>query len=235
MSHPAPPLRHDLPPEGTLAPQRAEALSDAVFAISATILVLNIAGGAPRTGRGHVWSAIVDARYSYIGYAMSFAVIGLVWVSHHGMFDRLRAVDRPLLFSNLALLCLVAFIPWPTALLAEFIGDGGRDASVATAFYSFVMTLIGLVFTFQWWHLTRRPALLRHEIADDRLRRSLHRAVVGPAVYALTVPLAFVSPLLCLLVYVVLSGYFASGPSSRALRTGRTGSDPAPTAGDAPS
>ena len=216
----SPESRRGPAPRGTLAPQRAEALSDGVFAISSTILVLNIAGTVPRADRGHVWEAIVDARYSYLGYVMSFAVIGLVWVSHHGMFDRLRAVDRPLLFSNLALLCLVAFIPWPTALLTQFIGGGGRDASVATAFYSFVMTLIGLVFTFQWRHLSRKPELLRHEVDGDRLRRSLHRAAVGPTVYALTIPIAFLSPTICLVVYVALSGYFASGPSSRALRAG---------------
>jgi len=222
-----PESRRGAAPRGTLAPQRAEALSDGVFAISSTILVLNIAGTVPRTHRGHVWEAIVDARFSYLGYVMSFAVIGLVWVSHHGMFDRLRAVDRPLLFSNLALLCLVAFIPWPTALLTEFIDDGGRDASVATAFYSFVMTLIGIVFTFQWWHLGRHPDLLRHDIDGGRLRRSLHRAAVGPTVYALTIPIAFVSPPICLVVYVVLSGYFASGPSSRALRgSEHVGDDP---------
>lgn len=198
-------------------------LSDGVMAIAATLLVLDIASGVPQAERVGVLEAITDARFSYLGYLLSFTVIGLIWVSHHAMFDRLRAVDRPIVFSNLALLCLVAFIPWPTGLLAEFIGRGGRNAAIATAFYSAVMALIGLVFVFQWWHLSRHPELLRVVVTPSAIRRALGLAAVGPAVYALTIPLAFVSPPLCLLIYVAISAYFAAGPSSRALADGTVG------------
>ena len=111
----------------TLTTSRLEALSDGVMAISATLLVIDI-------GRVHVGEkenllrAILDNWPSYLAYVVSFSVIGLIWVAHHGMFDRVRAVDRPLIFSNLALLLLVGFIPWPTQLLAQFISDGGRNA-----------------------------------------------------------------------------------------------------------
>lgn len=203
----------------TLTTSRLEALSDGVMAISATLLVIDI-------GRVHVGEkenllrAILDNWPSYLAYVVSFSVIGLIWMAHHGMFDRVRAVDRPLIFSNLALLLLVGFIPWPTQLLAQFISDGGRNASVATAVYSFVMMLIGLVFTSQWWYLTRHTDLMVESVTPAHVRRSLRLSWVSPIVYGSTIALAFVSPYLCIGVYVLLSAYFVRGPSSRALAAG---------------
>lgn len=203
----------------TLTTSRLEALSDGVMAISATLLVIDI-------GKVHVGEeekllrAILDNWPSYLAYVVSFSVIGLIWVAHHGMFDRVRAVDRPLIFSNLALLLLVGFIPWPTQLLAQFISDGGTNASVATAVYSFVMMLIGLVFTSQWWYLTRHTDLMVETVTPAQVRRSLRLSWVSPVVYGSTIALAFVSPYLCIAVYVALSIYFVRGPSSRALAAG---------------
>lgn len=203
-------------PAQTLTTSRLEALSDGVMAISATLLVIDI-------GKVHVGEhekllrAILDNWPSYLAYVVSFTVIGLIWVAHHGMFDRVRAVDRPLIFSNLALLLLVGFIPWPTQLLAQFISDGGRNASIATAVYSFVMMLIGLVFTLQWWYLTRHTDLMVESVTPAQVRRSLRLSWVSPVVYASTIAIAFVSPYACIVIYVGLALYFARGPSARAL------------------
>jgi uncharacterized membrane protein len=200
----------------TLTTRRLEALSDGVIAISATLLVIDI--GKVHVGdRQNLMHAIVDNWPSYLAYVVSFSVIGLIWVAHHGMFDRVRAVDRPLIFSNLALLLLVGFIPWPTQLLAQFISAGNRNASIATAVYSFVMMLIGLVFTSQWWYLTRHPELMVDGVTPPQLRRSLRLSWVSPVVYAVTIALAFVSPYICIAIYVGLAVYFARGPSAKAL------------------
>ncbi len=206
-------------PAQTLTTSRLEALSDGVMAISATLLVIDI--GRVRVGEHEkLLRAILDNWPSYLAYVVSFTVIGLIWVAHHGMFDRVRAVDRPLIFSNLALLLLVGFIPWPTQLLAQFISDGGRNASIATAVYSFVMMLIGLVFTLQWWYLTRHTDLMVESVTPAQVRRSLRLSWVSPVVYASTIAIAFVSPYACIVVYVGLAVYFARGPSARALVVG---------------
>jgi TMEM175 potassium channel family protein len=203
----------------TLTTSRLEALSDGVIAIAATLLVIDI--GTVMVGDDESLLDAIFAKWpSFLAYLVSFTVIGLIWVAHHGMFDRVRAVDRPLIFSNLALLLLVGFIPWPTQLLAEFISEGGRDASVATAIYSFVMMLIGLVFTTQWWHLNRHPELVTGTVTSAQLRRSLDVSWVSPAVYAVTIPLAFVSPYVCIAAYAALAIFLARGPSSRALVAG---------------
>src|SRR3954451_25315669 len=129
------------PPRSSLTTRRLEALSDGVIAIAATLLVLEI-GRVEVHRSGDLFDAIVDVWPSYMAYVVSFTVIGLIWVAHHSMFERISSVDRPLLFWNLALLLGIGFIPWPTSVLADFIRDGGTNASVATAVYSFTMTLI---------------------------------------------------------------------------------------------
>jgi uncharacterized membrane protein len=203
-------------PGPTLTTQRLEALSDGVIAIAATLLVLEI-GRAEVHGDDNLFDVIVRGWPSYLAYIVSFIVIGLIWVAHHSMFERICSVDRPLLFLNLALLLGIGFIPWPTSVLADFIRDGGFNASVATALYSFTMTLIGIVFVGMWAHLVRHPEHTVEGVTEVQLRRSLRLAYVSPIVYGATIGLAFVSPYICLVIYLMLAAYFAIGPSARAL------------------
>jgi len=200
----------------SLTTQRLEALSDGVIAIAATLLVLELGTLHPRGGES-VFDAVSDKWPSFVAYFVSFTVIGLMWVAHHSMFERISSVDRPLLFLNLGLLLFIGFIPWPTSVLADFIDEGGTDAAQATALYSATMTVIGLLFMGMWWHLARHPEHTIDSVTERQLRRSLKYSLVSPIVYGLTIPLAFVSPYLCLLVYAGLSAYFARGPSARAL------------------
>ena len=83
------------------------------------------------------------------------------------------------------------------------------------------MTIIGLLFLGMWWHLARHPEHTIDTVTEAQLRRSLKFSLVSPVVYGSTILLAFVSPYLCLIVYAALSGYFARGPSARALLAAR--------------
>jgi uncharacterized membrane protein len=210
----------------SLTTQRLEALSDGVIAIAATLLVLDL-GHLNLGPRESVLHALGEEWTSLLAYLYSFTVIGLIWVAHHAMFERISSVDRPLLFLNLGLLMVIGFIPWPTSVLADFIDAGGSDASWATVLYSATMTVIGLLFMGMWWHLTRHPEHTLDTVTEGQLRRSLKFSLVSPAVYGLTIPLAFVSPYLCLVVYAGLSAYFARGPSARALLAARENVPPA--------
>ena len=204
----------------SLTTQRLEALSDGVIAIAATLLVLEL-GRLEAHGGESVFGAVGDKWPSFVAYFVSFTVIGLIWVAHHAMFERISSVDRPLLFLNLGMLLVIGFIPWPTSVLADFIDEGGRNASQATALYSATMTVIGLLFMAMWWHLARHPEHTLDTVTEAQLRRSLRFSVVSPAVYGTSIALAFVSPYLCLVVYAGLAAYFARGPSARALLMAR--------------
>jgi uncharacterized membrane protein len=203
--------------------ERLEAFSDGVIAIAITLLVLQI--GVPDVGSGDLLHALWKDWPAFVAYIVSFVVIGIMWVSHHSMFERISGVDRGLLFINLLLLLGIAFLPFPTALLASYVREGGTNASIAAAVYSTTMTLIGLIFTMMWWHLYRHPDLLAKGITPERVRLSIRRSFVGPAVYAASIGLAFISAPACFLVYALVALYFAWGPSSRALVTA-TQTDP---------
>lgn len=192
---------------------RLEMFSDGVIAIAITLLVLQI--GIPDVEQGDLGQALLDQWTSYAAFALSFVVIGIMWVSHHSMFERILRVDRRLLFLNLFLLMGIAFLPFPTALLAKYVDEGGSNAHLAAAMYSTTMALIGVVFVLMWHHLSRRPQLLVPGIDEAMLRGAIHRSLVGPVVYTLTIGLAFISAVACFVVYGLIALYFAAGPSSR--------------------
>jgi uncharacterized membrane protein len=194
---------------------RLEIFSDAVIAIAITLLVLDIK--VPSSKEGQLVHDLLQRWPSYLAFVLSFAVIGIMWVSHHSMFGRIHRVDRRLLFINLWLLLGIAFLPFPTALLAEYARQGGSNSHTAAAIYSATMALIGLAFLSIWVHLARHPTLLSEEATSASLRRSINLSLVSPVVYGLSIGLALVSAEACFVVYALAALYFAFGPSSRAL------------------
>jgi uncharacterized membrane protein len=186
---------------------RVEAFSDGVLAIAITLLVLELRvpdGAELAHGLAH---ALGQEWSSYAAYLLSFVVIGIMWVNHHAMFARVVRVDRPLLLLNLHLLLWIAVLPFPTALVARFIRHG-HEARVAMAVYSGVMTATSVAWLLLWLWITRDARLLHRDIDPRAARASVLRFGAGLVVYALTVVLSFVSPLVALVVHFVIAGYY---------------------------
>ena len=93
---------------------RLVAFSDAVFAITITLLILEI---RPPSDDAHLLHALGALWPSYLAYALTFLFIGQVWANHHVMFDHIRVADRVLLLLNILLLMVVAFLPFASAVL----------------------------------------------------------------------------------------------------------------------
>lgn len=191
-----------------MSSQRTEAFSDGVFAIAITLLVLELAvpsrQEAAEEGLGH---ALAHEWPAYFAYLVSFLVIGIIWVNHHTMFDKVRLVDRPVLFANLALLFTVALIPFPTRLLSEYL-TAGADSHVAAAVYSATMLAMGLAYAGLWLTLTRDVNLLQEGIDPRSSRIALRRFGVGAVIYLATIGLSFVSALATLSVHAALAVYY---------------------------
>jgi len=189
---------------------RLEAFSDGVFAIAATLLVIEVHVpdvGSP--GSGSLAHALLDQWQSYAAYAVSFAVIGIMWVNHHATFDRVASVDRTLLFLNLLLLGFVAFIPFPTAVLATYLKTGVNAYSrTAAVFYSLVMLAVSVGFVLCWYYLGRHPDLLRADVEPHAARVAVRRALFGVVVYLVTIPIALINPYLALGAYAALALFF---------------------------
>jgi uncharacterized membrane protein len=126
----------------TLPVSRVEAFSDAVFAIATTLLVLEI--GVSSDAGGHLLHAVAHEWPSYLAYATSFLTIGVIWIQHSAIIGSLGTADAVLYRLNLLVLLFTSFLPFPTRLLAEFIGHRGPER-VAAVFYG--LTLVALALT----------------------------------------------------------------------------------------
>src|SRR6266850_2199124 len=121
---------------------RLEAFSDGVFAIAATLLVLELRVPAESADLGaaltHLWPA-------YAAYLVSFLTIGIIWVNHHTLLEHCRRVDRRFLYLNLLLLIAVGIVPFPTALVGQYI-LAEHGATAALVVYGLGGLLIAIAF-----------------------------------------------------------------------------------------
>jgi TMEM175 potassium channel family protein len=183
---------------------RLEAFSDGVFAIAITLLVLEL--GVP-TG-DDLWHELKDEWPSFAAFFVSFWVIGIIWVNHHGVLDHLARADRGVLYLNLLLLLTVVFIPFPTALLAEHL-KSGADEEVAAAVYSGAFLAMAIAYGFLWTYITSRRDLLGVELTDEEIRQTSRRFLIGNPIYALAVAVSFISPAAVLVIIGALAVYYA--------------------------
>lgn len=211
---------------GEVAPARLEAFSDGIFAIAATLLVLEVRvpeGDDPLLGR------LLQAWPTYLAYGISFLVIGIMWLNHHATFVRVRRVDRGVMSLNLLVLGLVAFIPFPTSVLAENVTGADDDAHAAAVFYSAVMAVNACAFALLWTYLGRHPSLLREETEPNAASIAVRRSLAGVAVYVLLMPLAWVSALAALVGFAVVGLAYLLAEREPGARAGEdSGAEPAP-------
>jgi len=169
---------------------RLETFADGVFAIAATLLILNVdtqigANAEIGTRLLHIWP-------SYAGYVVSFLTIGIIWANHHTVMNQIARVDRTFLMLSVLLLMSVAFIPFPTRLVAEHIRDDGARAATVT--YGITMTSVAITFNAIWFYAVRGGRLLRED-ADEATVRGISRTYrPAPLLYLAITLVALVSP-----------------------------------------
>jgi uncharacterized membrane protein len=183
---------------------RLEAFSDGVFAIAITLLVLEIKVPPADTLLG---AALLQLWPSYLAYVVSFLVIGAIWINHHAMFQHIVRVDRMLLLLNVLHLMLIAFLPFPTAVLAEAF-HRGTDEPIAAAFYGGILTVIGIFVNAMWWYAAHEYRLLGTQLTAEQIRQIGRQFLVGPIVYAVATTIALVVPWLALLLYLLLNVFY---------------------------
>lgn len=180
---------------------RLEAFSDGVFAIAATLLILNVAAaGSP------LWLELLRIWPSYVAYAVSFVTIGIIWVNHHTVMHQIARVDRLFLLLNVLFLMLIAFIPFPTRLLAEHITTEGAGAAAVS--YGVTLTITAVLFNLLWRYAAAGNRLLRSD-ADARVVQGIGRSYLpGPLLYLTATLVAFVSPLASAGLYAAIAVFY---------------------------
>jgi uncharacterized membrane protein len=188
----------------SMSKSRLEAFSDGVFAIAATLLVLDL---HVQSRPGQLSQALGREWPHYATFVVSFLTIGIIWVNHNSQFERIATVDRPLLFLNLLLLMFVVLIPFPTELLASYL-HSGSDQHVAAAVYSGTLLVMGVCFAASWRYVAARGHLLTRVISQPELKALIRRNAFGQAIYVLALGLAFVSAPVCLTLCALAAIYY---------------------------
>jgi uncharacterized membrane protein len=187
---------------------RVEAFSDGVFAIAITLLVLNlIEGDVPR---GEFAQALKDQWPSYLAYLAAFFAIAAIWINHHDLFTRVRAVDIRVLCLNLILLLVTSLFPWPASVLSSAIRDGDHgDKVAAITLYAGVGFLVPFAWIALYGYLAQHPHLLDDSVNDPAYAWSgVRRSLVSVFVYPLAALLGLVAPLAALVAFAVLPPFF---------------------------
>jgi uncharacterized membrane protein len=189
---------------------RVEAFSDGVMAIAITLLVLDLKVPALEDVQNGGLAAALAARWpSYVAYLAAFLTIGIIWLNHRTLVDRIARFDARLHWLNLMLLLGVATLPWPTALVAEYVQRGGPDASAATALYGLLATVMALPWGLFWRHLADKPELLEPGYDAAYARAEWRRGFVGLPIYAVATLVALVWPLVALGLYLGIAILYA--------------------------
>lgn len=157
-------------------PARLVAFSDAVFAISITLLVLEI---RPPEDTRHLTHSLAALWPSYLAYALTFLLIGQVWANHHIMFDHLRGVDWVVLLLNTLLLMGIAFLPFAASVLAAAFRDG-HGQRTAVVFYGIALGLAASLFNAIWGYASRGHRLLGTTVDSAGARAISRRFRLAP-------------------------------------------------------
>src|ERR1019366_5915895 len=136
-------------------PRRTEALSDSTFAVAMTLLIFDVRMPTPRFhGTAHdLW---FNEWPHYTGYAVSFTVIGMIWMNHHSVFRMIRRIDHTGMVMNLGFLGLIVFIPFPTQIMATYLVSHPSRGDFVASFYGLSLAAATLVLALLWHHLARR-------------------------------------------------------------------------------
>lgn len=184
---------------------RLEAFSDGVFAIAATLLVLELRVPPDTTDLA---AALLGLWPAYVAYLVSFLTIGIIWVNHHTLLEHCTRVDRRFLYLNLLLLISVGIVPFPTALVGQYILSE-HGATAALVVYGLGAVLIALAFTGVFLYATSDHRLVGDTAAARRIRAEGRLFPIGLGAYSLGIALAFVEPKASLLLYGLTALFYA--------------------------
>jgi uncharacterized membrane protein len=185
---------------------RVEAFSDGVFAIIITLLVLEIK--VPHIEHHdsvpELMNSLLGLAPKFVSWIISFLIVCVIWINHHRLLESIKAVNNPLLWLNANLLLWCSFIPFPTALMGDYVHN-----PLAVFFFGIVMSMAALGFTFIRIYLKKNPELLQEETASGLHKRQVTRSFLfGPALYWVGALFAWVSPAVSLLIYFLIPVYF---------------------------
>jgi uncharacterized membrane protein len=170
------------------SPDRVAALSDGVFAIIITILVLEIAVPANLSHKS-LSTVLEDLRPTFVAWVVSFLIAGMYWVAHRDLFARLRAVNRDLVWLNLIFLLPASLIPFGASMLGEYPNE-----PIALHIYGVIMIAVSVMRLIMYGYVVRRPQLLWADAVGERTGLGFDLAAIPIVVYMIAMLVAPLAP-----------------------------------------
>lgn len=198
---------------GQLKLNRIEALSDGVFAIVLTLLVLDLKVPAITHGRDPVElvTALAGMLPNLVSWLISFIIVAKFWLNHHHVMGLALYSDYALAWLNALFLMFQTFVPLPTALMGAY-----PDNPAALSVFGLVMALNTLLFMILHRYILRH--LLRPELRDEQDPLVIRKSFIGVASYLVGAALGWVHPVLAFAAYFITPWFFivpaAPGPAA---------------------
>jgi len=192
---------------------RLAALSDGLFAIAMTLLVLNLVvpGVGTVKSEGDLGQALLKLGPHLLTYVLSFMTLGIFWVGQQAQLNRFDKINRDLAWIHIAFLAVVSLLPFTTALLAAFI-----TYRLAVVVYWFNILLCGLTLLWSWRYALH--ATLTDEATTDELSTAIQRRIVyAQVLYAVGMSLCLVNTYLSIVAIILVQLNYAAAPRIRFL------------------
>jgi uncharacterized membrane protein len=192
---------------------RLETFADGVMAIAITLLILEIE--VPHVEAGESLATALARQWpSYAAYVVSFLTIGIIWVNHHHLFAVVERTNHTFLMLNVLFLMTIAGLPWPTALIGEYILSEA-ERSTATVVYGLTMTSIAVMFNVVWRYASGNLRLLPADVNRKELTHINRSYLSGPIGYAGATLIALVNAWISMAIFAAMALYWlipGSGP-----------------------
>ncbi|MEV0460278.1 TMEM175 family protein [Catellatospora methionotrophica] len=168
---------------------RVTGFSDGLFSIAMTLLIVEVAvPHMVHTGdTRELLDRLEDLIPEFVGFFLSFALIGRYWVAHHQMFSVLRGIDYGLISRNLVYLAFIAFMPFPTALLGDYFDN--PLAVIAYAVTGAIVSALEVVLLRYAW----KTGLLSVKVTPQVMRWGSIMSLAPVAAFLVSIPASFVS------------------------------------------
>lgn len=183
------------------------AFSDGVFAIAITLLVLELPVPPPSV---RIIPALLEEWPEFLGYLISFAFIGGIWIAHSGMTKYMKGGDTVAYASNLLLLLFVGLLPFTTNLLVTHLT--GSEVGVAVLIYGLSVLFASLSLSFLMFYIARQPTLLEDAVDEGIVRRMYRERWIAIGVNVFGVALALVVPLVAVGLYLFVTAILLMFP-----------------------
>ena len=196
-----------------LGKNRIEALSDGIFAIVMTLLILEIhvpdlPSNAPNV---QVAPALWHLGPRFFTYVVTFLSLGVYWIAHHNMYHAIRRADRVLLWLTILFFMFVSILPFSSSVLNHF-----RQTQIAPLFFGTNLTAIGWLLYLQWAYAGTQPDMLAEFVTHEYCHAMHARFILIPLVATLGMLVCFWSAEILLAMYtVLLPWYMIPGKAER--------------------